>query len=161
MSDFLGKRIIKVVFDSAGTDSADVSNKTIAAHPSGVFIPDNAIVTDAFYEVNTTFTSDATDAGTIAVHVEGANDVVSALAISDATAIWDAGIHGTIVGSAGLDSAQGNVTDISDQTSIVHGTNKGASFIKTDGQEEITFTVAVEALLLGKLTFYVEYVIGL
>ena len=82
MSDFLGKRIIKVVFDTAGTDSAGVANTTIAAHPSGVFIPDNAIVTNAFYEVNTTFTSDATDAGTIAISIEGADDVVAAIAIS-------------------------------------------------------------------------------
>ena len=55
MSDFKTNRLVKVVFDSAGTDSAGISNKTIAAHPSGVFIPDNAIILNAFYEVNTTF----------------------------------------------------------------------------------------------------------
>ena len=57
MSDFKNKRLIKFEWDHAGTDSAGVSNATVAAHPTGVFVPDNAIVTDVFYEVSETVAS--------------------------------------------------------------------------------------------------------
>lgn len=154
MSEFLTNRIVKVVFDTAGTDSAGVANTTAAAHPSGVFVSDNAIITRAFYEVNTTFTS-ATDSATIAIMVEGAGDVVAALAISDGTNIWDAGLHGTIVGSPTLGA------DASHDTAIEVGALTAASFIKVAGQEEVTFTVGTDVLTAGKLTLYLEYVIGL
>lgn len=153
MSDFLNTRLIKVVFDTDASDSAGVSNKTAAAHPTGIFVPDNSIVTRCFYEVNTTFTS-ATDTATIAIMIEGAGDVVAALAINDGTNIWDAGIHGTIVGAPTLGA------DASHDTAIEVGALTAASFIKVDGQEEVTFTVAVDVLTAGKLTLYIEYVMG-
>lgn len=71
------------------------SEREIAAHGLGVIIPDAAIVINAFCEVVTTFTSAGADAGTIAISIEGANDIVAALAISDGANIWDAGIHST------------------------------------------------------------------
>lgn len=153
MSDFLNTRLIKVVFDTAGTDSAGTANTTAAAHPTGVFVPDNAIVTRCFYEVNTTFTS-ASDTATIAIMIEGANDVVSAIAINDGTNPWDAGIHGTIVGSPTLGA------DAAHDTAIEVGALIAASFIKVDGQEEVTFTVGTDVLTAGKLTLYIEYVMG-
>ena len=151
MSDFLNKRLIAVVFDTAANDSAGTSNKTVAAHPTGVFIPDNAIITNAFYEVNTTFTS-STDGATIAIMTEGAGDVKAGIAISDATNVWDAGIHAGLPGNFALD---GNAL-----TAIAMAAAKSASYIKVDGQEEVTFTVGVEALTAGKLTLYIEYVVG-
>jgi hypothetical protein len=154
MSDFLNKRLVKVVFDTAANDSAGVSNKTAAAHPTGIFIPDNAIITSAFYEVNTTFTS-ATDTATIAIMVEGAGDVVAALAINDGTNIWDAGVHGTIVGAPTLGA------DSSHDTAIEVGALTAASFIKVADAEEVTFTVGTDVLTAGKLTLYLEYVTGL
>jgi len=160
MSDFLTKRIVKVTYDTAANDAQGVSNKTIAAHPTGVFIPDNAIITNAFYEVETTFTSDATDAGTIAIHIESAGDLVAAIAISATGDIWDgggaiAGVHGTLVGSPilGANAADGD-------TAIEYAAIKADSFIKVADVEEVTFTVAVEPLLLGKLHLYIEYVMG-
>ena len=153
MSDFLEKRLIKVVFDTAGTDSADVSNKTVAAHPSGVFIPDNAIITNAFYEVNTIMNSTA-DTATIAIMAKGANDLVSAIAINDGTNVWDAGIHGTLATAPNLGA------DGSHDTALKVIALYAALMVKIDGQEEITFTVGTQALLTGKLTLYIEYVIG-
>jgi len=152
-SDFLNKSLVKVVFDTDANDSAGVSNKTAAAHPSGVFIPDNAIITNAFYEVNTTFTTAGADAGTIAIMIEGAGDLVVAIAVSAAGNIFDAGIHGTLAGSVIMRTVAGD-------TGILAAAGKVATYIKVDGQEEVTFTVATQALTAGKLTLYIEYVVG-
>lgn len=67
---------------------------TVAAHALPVIIPDNAVVTKVWYDVVTTFTS-ATDSATIALHLQSAGDIVAAIAISDATNPWDAGVHST------------------------------------------------------------------
>ena len=156
MSDFLEKRVVKVTFDYASTDSEGVSNATQdTAHPSGVFIPDNAIITNAFYEVNTTFSS-ATDACTIAIHVEGANDLVDAIAISDGSNVWDSTVlHGTLATAPNL----GN--DAAHDSALKHIALCAATWVKTDGQEEVTFTLAgSEDLTAGKLNLYIIYVVG-
>src|SRR3954464_5843161 len=62
-----------VTFDTAATDTAGAANTTIAAHPLGVYLPSKAVITNAWYDVITTFTS-ATDAATIALKVEGTGD---------------------------------------------------------------------------------------
>ena len=158
MSDFLEKRIVKVTFDYAGTDSAGVSNATQdLAHPTGVFIPDNAIITKAFYEVETTFTSGvaANDAATIAIHVEGAGDLVAAIAISDASTVWDAGIRGTLA------NADLGADDAAHDSAVEVIALRAATYIKVTDREEVTFTLAgSEDLTSGKLHLYVEYVVG-
>jgi len=154
MSDFVIERTVKVVFDTEANDNSGVANTTIAAHPSGVFIPDNAIITHAFYEVNTTFTSAGADAGTIAIHVESADDLVAAIAISDATNVWDAGIHGTLaIPGTGANDAAHN-------TAVECIALEAAAYIKTAGVEDVTFTVAGQVLATGKLTLYITYVVG-
>lgn len=155
MSDFLTKRMIKLTYDTAANDAQGVSNKTAAAHPTGVFIPDNAIITSAFYEVETTFTS-ATDSATIAIMVEGAGDLVGAIAISDASNIWDAGLHGTLTAGTTTLAEAAPPT----RTQIVNATDIIAGYVKIDGVEEVTFTVAVDVLTAGKLNLYIEYVVG-
>jgi hypothetical protein len=158
MSEFVEKKVVQVVFDTAASDSAGVSNKTVAAHPSGVFIPDNAIITNAFYEVNTTFTS-AADTATIGIGVEGVGagteDLKVAIAINDASNVWDLGLHGTLAGSPVLGA------DAAHNTAIEYAALKAASYVKTTGHEEVTFNVAGQVLVLGKLTLYIEYVDGL
>jgi len=149
------KKIATAAFDTADNDSSGVSNKTIAAHGLGVYLPDNAIITNAWYDVITTFTS-ATDAGTIAIKLQTANDLVSALAISDASNIFDSGLHGTLTaGTTTLTEATPNT-----RTQIVNATDIIAGFIKLTAEREITITVAVEALTAGKLVIFVEYVIS-
>ena len=147
------KKVLTAEFDTAGTDSAGVSNKTIATHGSGVYLPDNAIITKVWYDVITTFTS-ATDAGTIAIHAAGANDLLNAIAIDDASAVFDAGMHHGIPGSYALGA------DADHDTALEVGALKAGSFIKLTAEKEIIFTVAVEALVLGKLVIYVEYMIS-
>lgn len=77
----------RCVFDPSATSG----DRTIAAHGCGLVIPKGAVVTFAAYKVLTTFTS-STDAATIAVSIVGANDVVSAIAISNGGNPWDAAV---------------------------------------------------------------------
>lgn len=145
----LAKRTVKAVFDPSGT----AGDRTIAAHTLGVYIPDDAIITGFFYEVNTTFTS-ATDAATVAFHVEGAGDLLAAIAISDATNMLDAGIHAGKPGlpNLGADAAHDSQVEVA---ALV-----AATYVKTTAARLITATVAVEALTAGKATLFVEYVQG-
>ena len=69
-------RVARFEFD-AGVEA----NRAIGAHGTGVTLPIHAIVVGGFIDVNTKFDSDATDAGTIAIKVEGANDIISAAAV--------------------------------------------------------------------------------
>lgn len=135
--------------------SANTGERTIAAHGLGVYIPDNAVVTNVFYDVVTTFTS-ATDAATIALHLQSAGDLVAAIAISDATNVFDAGLHGTLTaGTTTLTEAAPNT-----RTQIVHAADIAAGYIKMTAEREVTVTVAVEALTAGKMNIYIEYVIS-
>ena len=149
MAKFSKIRVAKAVFDTAGTDSAGVANTTIAAHGTGVVIPSGAIVRRAYYVVNTTFTT-ANDSGTIALSVEGANDLTAAIAISDATNVWDSGAHACLPGNFALD---GNAL-----TAIASAAATAASYVRTTANRELKATVAVQALTAGKLTLFVEYV---
>ena len=126
-------RVARFVFD-AGV----AANRTIAAHGTGVTIPIHAIIVGGFVDVNTKFDSDATDAGTIAISVEAANDIISAAAVSGAP-------YSTIGRKAIVPKA-----NTPESTSV-----------KTTAAREITCTVAVEALLSGKLTGYLYYVEGI
>lgn len=125
------KLVARATFDP----SANTSERAIGAHGLGVTIPDNAVLTRSWYEVLTTFTS-ATDAATIALHANSANDIKSAVAISNGANPFDAGF----------------VEGIQDGTA--------AAFVKLSAARELTATVAVEALTAGKLILFVEYVIG-
>lgn len=125
-------RVARATFDPSSTAGL----RTIAAHGLGVTIPDDAIVIGGFIEVNTTFTS-ATDAATIAVSVEGANDIRAAVAISTGTS-WDAGKQ-AIIPKANTPETTG---------------------VKLTAAREITATVAVEALTAGKFTIFLYYVVG-
>ena len=155
MSNFLEKRTVKVTFDWSGTDSAGISNATQdLAHPTGVFIPDNAIITGAFYEVATTFVS-GTDACTIAIHVESGDDLVAAIDIADASNVFDAGIHGTLV------KAGTGANDAAHDSAVKVIALEAAAMVKVAGQEEVTFTLgASEDLTAGRLNLWIDYVIG-
>lgn len=124
-----GRRIARATFDAT-------AGKAVGSHALGVTVPDNAVVTQAWYDVVTTFTSAGADAGTVALQVEGANDLVVAVAVSDGGNPWDAGIHACIpVGSA-------------------------ATSVKTTAARALTAVVAGQALTAGKLVLFVEYMVS-
>lgn len=148
------KYVATAIFDTAGLDSSGVANTTQAAHGLGVYLPIKAVVTRFWYDVITTFTS-ATDAATIAVKAQSANDLIAAIAISDATNVWDAGIHAGKVGfpNFGADAAHDSAVEVAALFA--------ATFIKLTAEREIVATVAgSEDLTAGKAVFFVEYYIS-
>ncbi len=145
----LAKHFVRAVFDP----SATAGDRTIAAHTFGLYIPNGAIITGFFYQVNTTFTS-ATDAATVAFSVEAANDLLAAIAISDASNVLDAGIHAGKPGfpNFGADAAHDSQVEVAALFA--------ATYVATTAARLVTATVAVEALTAGKATLFIEYVQG-
>ena len=127
-------RVARATFDP----SANAGERTIAAHTLGVTLPDNAIVIGGFIDVITTFTSAGADAGTIALSVQTANDIVTATAISAVGDIWDAGLQ-AIVPKSNTPESTG---------------------IKLTAARLVTATVAEQALTAGKAVIYLHYVNG-
>lgn len=146
--------IAKAIYDTAGTDSAGVSNKTIAAHGLGVYLPIGAIVVNAYIDIVTTFTDGVSDSATIAASVQSAGDIKAAIAISDASNVWDAGLHGGLPGSYAEATVAGD-------TAILDAARKAASYIKITAERELTMTVAGVVLTAGKGLLVVEYIVGL
>lgn len=149
--NYFVKKRVKVSYAYNGLDSSGVANSTVASHGTGIYLPDNAIITGGFYDVITTFTS-ATDAATIALTSESAGDLRAAVAISNGANPWDAGEHGILPGNFALD---GNAL-----TQIAMMDARAASFVKLSSEKELTVTVGVEALTAGKMIIYLEYVIS-
>ena len=116
-------------------DLATAGNRTVAAHGTGVSLPAYAIIVGGFVDVNTAITGDTN--ATLALSVEGANDIISAAAVSGAP--WSTVGRKAIVPKA----------NTPESTSV-----------KTTAAREITFTVATAALLTGKVTGYLYYVEG-
>ncbi len=130
-------RVARFEFDVDEEDSAGELNAEVGAHGVGVTLPAHAIVVSGFYDVNTPFTSETSNNATVAIKVEGANDILSALAASNAG-----------LGTKG-------------RKAIVPKANTPESTsVKTTEAREVTCTVAVEDLETGKLTGYLYYVEG-
>jgi hypothetical protein len=144
-------KIAVATFDPSG----DTTKRPIAAYGLGVYLPDNAIVIRAWYDVVTTFTSAGADAGTIALKVQGANDLVNAIAINAASpGVWDVGARGCLplAPNLGADSAHDSQLEVIALMAALQ--------IKLTAERELTATVAGQALTAGKLVLYVEYVIS-
>lgn len=124
-------RVAKFTFD-AGV----AANLPVGAHVTGVKIPAQSIVVGGFVEVNTAFTSTNSTA-TIAIKVEGANDIIAAAAVSGAP-------YSTIGRKAIVPKA-----NTPESTSV-----------KCTAERDITCTVAVEDLLTGKLSGYLYFIEG-
>ena len=129
-------RVAQFTFDTAGYDSSAAANTTVAAHGTGVTLPANAMVVGGFFDVKTAFTS-AGGTATIAISVEGANDIQTAAAVSGAP-------YSTI-----------NRKAITPKANTPESTS-----VKTTAAREITCTVAVQVLTAGKLTGYLYYLEG-
>ncbi len=116
-------------------DAGVAANQSIAAHGTGVTLPAQAVIVGGFFDVNTVFTSAGANAGTIAISVEGANDIQTAAACSGAP-------YSTIGRKAIVPKA-----NTPESTSV-----------KTTAAREITCTVAGQILSAGKLTGFLYYV---
>ena len=143
------KEVAVATYDVSGGDSG-----AVGAHGLGVYIPDNAVITKVWYDVVTTFTDGASDTATLALTIQSAGDAVAAIAISAATNVWDAGVHGSVIGFPAI--AGSTATD----TAIEVAALFAASYVKTTAIREITVTVATAALTAGKMRVFVEYFIS-
>lgn len=122
---------------AAGTgDQTFVSVLGIGAHYLGATLPDNALVIGGGVEVLTTCTDGDGDDATLALSINGANDLVSAT-----------------VGGAGTVWAAGNQDIIPDST--------GGTAIKLTAACELTLTVAVDRLSAGKMRVWLLYIEGI
>lgn len=118
-------------------DAGIVANRTVAAHGTGVTIPIHGIVVGGFFDVNTLFTSADTNTGTIAISVQAANDIQAAAAVSGAP-----------------------YSSIGRKAIVPKANTPESTSVKATAAREITCTVAVAALLTGKLTGYLYFVPG-
>jgi hypothetical protein len=112
----------------------------IGPHLISAALPDNALVLYGIVEILETFTDGIDDSGTMALHVEGANDLITATAISSGT-FWDAV------------KTKAVVPDALRLAGI-------ATAIKLSAARQITMTVAVRAVTAGKLVGWLFYVEG-
>ena len=125
-------RFLKATYDFA-VDGGEISDIGL-----GVSLPDNAIITRAWYDVITTLTSEGTDAATVGIGIptDDAGGIVAPAEINTGTP-WDAGLH----------------------EAIQDGTAAAMS-VKTTAEREITTTIAVQKVTAGKFNLFVEYVIS-
>jgi len=114
-----------------------VDGGAIGAIASKTVIPKNAIIIGGFVDVLTTCTTAGADAGTMAISVESAGDIVSAIAVSNGANPWDAG-----------------------RRAIIPKRNTPESTsIKATAARRVTFTIATQAFTAGRLIVYLEYVL--
>lgn len=143
----------------------DDNGGTIGTYGLGAIIPDGAIITHVYYNVNTTFTTAGADAGTLAIQIESADDVVSTLAVSNAANIWDAGVHSTKVPFGAVASALAdNTYALNPEGGIINDVGnlkeRGVPpYIITTADRELSVIVATQNVTAGDMDIYVEYVI--
>ncbi len=125
-------RVARATYDFAEHGGA------IGAISLGVTLPDNAIVVGGFIDVVTTCTTAAADAGTMAVHIQSANDLVTATAVSAGGNIWDEGLR-AIVPKSNTPESTG---------------------IKLTAARAVTATIATQAFTAGKFTVFLHYLQG-
>lgn len=126
---YAGVRVASATWDFAvnGGDSGAIG--------LGVTIPKDVVIIGGFVDVITICVS-ANDSGTGAIHVASGNDIVSVLAISNGSNIWDPGIQPIVP---------------------KHNTPESTG-IKVSTAAEITFTIATQDFTAGKFIVYLHYV---
>lgn len=119
-------------------------------------IPDNFVITDCWYDVTTTYVTDdgttpGNDAGTLALSTgQGAGDLKAAIAVSDATNVWDAGLHGTLITAPnlGADAAHDSALEVIALETAIK--------LKMTADRIATLTFATETATAGALSLFVE-----
>jgi hypothetical protein len=87
---------------AAGTGNQTCTSVTaIGQHYLGATLPDNALVIGGGVEVLTTLADGDDDSATVAIQINGADDLVSAVAITTEGGAWDAGNHDIIPDNTG------------------------------------------------------------
>ena len=140
-------------WDASVTNLAN--NASASCTTGSVFIPEGALITNAYYYVETTFADGNDDSAQLSLGYTGTTGAfVASIAISDGTNVWDAGAHATLIESPvlGADAAHNDAVEVKNLRS--------ASFKHVTANSELLLTTNDdEAVETGKLTLYVEYVL--
>jgi hypothetical protein len=149
----LVKQVAVGVWDASVTNLAN--NASASCTNGSVWIPEGALITKAYYYVETTFADGNDDSAQLALGYTGATGAfVAAIAISAGGNVWDAGARGTLVGmgaNLGADAAHDSALE-------VIALNAATMVAITADKELLLTTNDDEAVEVGKLTLYVEYV---
>ena len=148
-------------WNAATTNLAN--NASASCTAGGIWIPDGALITKAYYFVQTTFADGNDDSQQLSLGYTGALAAfVASIAISAtgtngvAAGQWDAGIHGTLVGmgaNLGADAAHDSALEVI--------ALNAATMIHLTATKELLLTTAddsSEVVEVGKLSCWVEYV---
>lgn len=144
---------INITAAGAGTNTAYVNGAGVVS--LGI-IPNKFVITDAWYDVTTTFVTDdgttpGNDAGTLALSTgQGAGDLKAAIAVSDASNVWDAGLHGTLITAPNLGA------DAAHDTALEVIALETAIKLKMTADRVATLTYATETATAGALSLYIE-----
>lgn len=145
----------KVDITAIGTGTTTISKYGLGISQLGV-LPDNFIITDCWYDVVTTYVSDdgttpGNDAGTIALSSgQAANDFKVAIAISDSTNVYDAGLHGTLMTAPNLGA------DAAHDTALEVIALETAIKLKLTADRTVVLTIATETLSAGSMDLFIE-----
>jgi hypothetical protein len=139
VTDGSGRTLVRAeyVWDVNINEAAGAAG-TAGTYGLGVIIPDDAVITGAWYEVLETFHDTGTDQSTVAIQALAANDLLSALALDAGTA---------------LDAA--NPTILVEMVPVIE---TPSTFIKMSSAKELKLLLATGPLDGGELLLYVEYV---
>ena len=161
------KQIAVGVWDITGngtlaTNAAYGCNTTTAGggQAGKVILPEGALLTNAYYYVETIVGDDGDDSTGLSLGYTGATAAFVANIIISATGTngvaggqWDAGVHQTLIGAPHDEEG----ADAETQLENSHNIALGMTAITTD--VELLLTVANDhAIDAGKFTLYVEYV---
>ena len=153
---FLNKRVVKATLDIPNHPSFAAGALVAGSYSpnSGkVTLPVGAVVTDAYYVVETTCTTAGADAGTMALGWTGSTGAIkAAIAVSAAVDVYDAGIRGGLIGQQALD---GNALTAIASAAAVAATK----VLIASTPKNVLFTIATQSFTAGKIHLYVEYVI--
>tara|TARA_R110002012_G_scaffold7040_5_gene33335 strand:+ start:5946 stop:6464 length:519 start_codon:yes stop_codon:yes gene_type:complete len=153
---------LKAAVGTWNAATTNLANNASASCTAGeIWVPDGALITKAYYFVQTTFADGNDDSQTLALGYTGATGAfVAAIAISAtgtngvSSGQWDAGIHGTLVGmgaNLGADAAHDSALEVI--------ALNAATMIHLTATKELLLTTADdEAVEVGKLSLWVEYV---
>lgn len=125
-SGIVAAKGFSAVYDVSGGDSG-----AVGTHGLGVTIPARSLVLAAAYVVDTTFTDGASDTATLALQIESAGDITSAIAVSHSSDPWDA--------ASPVNFTAGSIDSL-------------ANAVFVNAASEVSAVVAVAPLTAGKLT---------
>ena len=144
-------------------DGTELAAGSYGPNSGSIWLPEGAIITDAFFNISTTFTdADGTDNATLELGLTGATAAFRAQsAISNATD-WDAKTsEGTTVMEATLIAPSTTLSEATPntRTQAVAGTDRMKEMIHIIAPKELLLTVGTDTVSAGVLDLWVSYVV--